>query len=450
MKDDSIPATGRVGAFSGSERGAALLQSAPRGVGIGAFLARHGVLILLTLTYATSYMDRQILSILQEPIRRDLHLSDSQLGLLTGFSFALFYAVLGIPIGRLVDGWVRRHILVISMLCWSVLTAATSLAPSFAFMLLARIGVAVGEAGVTPAGVSLIADRYTVNQRASAIALFVGVGGPLGGLIGFVWGGICAPALGWRTTFLLAGLPGLALSLILLAFVREVARPPATHRPMNFRAGVVHLAGYKTLRHLAWALALGMISTHAAWSWMASYMIRHLGMPVAQVGVDLGVLFGVGGAIGNLSIGLISDRLGTRNIRWYLWLPAIISAASVPFICLALAAHTGSGVLFCMILPCTFGAAFGSLTMSVLHMLTPERFRGTATALYILLTMLFGFGIGTWLIGIVSDLLTPQLGAASLKYALLCIVPAAAIVAAIQYVRAASALLSDAERARGA
>ena len=124
----------------------------------------------------------------------------------------------------------------------------------------------------------------------------------------------------------LAGLPGIALSLVLLAVVREVPRPIVSHRPIHLREGVVHLARYKTLRHLALAIAFAMISTHAAWSWMASYMIRHLGMPIAQVGTELGLLFGFGGAFGNFSIGLLSDRLGIKNIGWYLWLPAIISA----------------------------------------------------------------------------------------------------------------------------
>jgi predicted MFS family arabinose efflux permease len=437
-------------AHTGSEASAPATNLVPKTLSerSASFLARYGVLILLMLTYATSYMDRQILSILQEPIRHDLHLSDSQLGLLTGFSFALFYAVLGIPIGQLVDRWSRRNILAISMLGWSVLTAATSLAPSFAFMLLTRIGVAVGEAGVTPAGVSLIAERYPVHQRASAIAFFVGVGGPLGGLIGFIWGGFCAPALGWRATFLLAGMPGIALSLVLLAVVREVPRPIVSHRPIHLRQGVVHLARYKTLRHLALAIAFAMISTHAAWSWMASYMIRHLGVPIAQVGTELGLLFGFGGAFGNFSIGLLSDRLGLKNIGWYLWLPAIISAASAPIICLALSAHSGSGVILWLILPCTFGAAFGGLTISVLHLLTPERFRGTATALYILLTMLFGYGVGTWLIGFVSDLFASHVGSASIKYALLTVAPAAAVIAAIEFVRAAKTLAADTETAR--
>jgi predicted MFS family arabinose efflux permease len=429
-------------------RSATALPATADTVGPTSFLRRHGLLLLLMATYATSYMDRQILSILQEPIRRDLHLTDSQLGLLTGFSFALFYAVLGIPIGQLVDRWIRRNILAVSMFGWSVMTAATSLAPSFGFMLLTRIGVAVGEAGVTPTGVSLISDRYPAHQRASAIALFVGVGGPLGGLIGFIWGGLCAPAFGWRATFLFAGLPGIVLALIVRLFVREVPRVATVQRPIHLRAGIAHLARYATLRHLACAIALAMISTHAAWSWMASYLIRHLGMPVSQVGVQLGLLFGIGGAIGNFSIGLLGDRLGKRSVRWYLWVPAIISAASIPFICLALLAKTGPGALFWLVLPCTFGAAFGSLTMSVLQMLTAERFRGTATALYILLTMLFGYGVGAWLIGMASDWLAPHVGAASLQYALLTIVPAAALIAAIEYVRAAAALPADLERAR--
>jgi predicted MFS family arabinose efflux permease len=412
------------------------------------FIARHGLLILLTLTYAISYMDRQILPVLQDPIKKELNLSDAQLGLLTGFSFALFYSLFGIPIGRLADRWIRRNVVVISMFGWSVLTAASGAATSFSHLLLARIGVAIGEAGAVPAGASLIADRYPDDRRATALAVFTGIGGPLGVLLGFMCGGLLGPAFGWRLAFVLASIPGIALALILMLAVKEEPRPTTTHAMVSFREGLGVLAGYRTLRRMALALILAMIASHAAMNWMASYMIRQHQMPIAETGVRLGLLFGAGAAIGNFTIGFLADRIAKQSIRWYLWLPAIISAVSVPFLCMALMADTGSHAISWLIFPAMFGVAYGGVTMSILHRLSPARFRGTATSLYICLISLFGIGFGTWLIGIVSDLYAPYVGKASIAYSLFSIVPAAALLSAIQFVRAAKALPSDAEKAR--
>nr|WP_254447819.1 MFS transporter [Sphingomonas sp. ID1715] len=195
-------------------------------------------LFLLTLTYFFSYMDRQILSILLEPIRADLKLSDTQLGLLTGLAFAVFYATLGIPVARLADRGNRRNIVAISLAVWSLFTALCGLAQNYVQLLLARIGVGVGEAGSSPPSHSMIADLYPPDRRAGAMAVYTS-GVVLGGGFGTMIGGYLAHEYGWRLAIMAVGLPGLALAIIVRLFVVEPPRgmsdPARTHRPHSRR-----------------------------------------------------------------------------------------------------------------------------------------------------------------------------------------------------------------------
>jgi predicted MFS family arabinose efflux permease len=265
-------------------------------------------------------------------------------------------------------------------------------------------------------------------------------------MLGFLWGGFLGPAFGWRVAFALASIPGVILATLLLMVVRETPRPASTHPTIRFKDGFTLLASHRTLRHMSLALILTMFSSHGAMNWMASYLIRHHHMPVKAVGLQLGLLFGAGAAVANFGTGFFVDRMGVRNIRWYLWVPALISLASIPFFCLTLLADTGPHALLWLILPGIFGVACGGPTLSILYLLTPARFRGTATALYTCLISLFGVGLGTWLIGIVSDLYASHVGEASIRYSLLTIVPAAALLAATQYIQAARALPADVAR----
>jgi predicted MFS family arabinose efflux permease len=407
------------------------------------FFVRHGLVIVLMLTYAVATMDRQILAILQEPIKRDLQLSDGQLGLLTGFSFVVFYSLFGMVFGMLVDRFSRRLLIAISMISWSAMTALTGAAQSFAFILAARIGVAIGEAGVVPASASIISGRYAAEHRAGAMSfLFVAV--PLGMLAGFYLGGRLEHAVGWRMTFMLAGIPGGILAVGVQLFVREPARTVVSN-PIRLGEGLRLLARSRTLRGLALAAPLSGLVSVAMNTWGASYLIRSHGMSVADVGTVLGLAFGVGGAVGSFGTGLLADRLATRDLRWYLWLLTLISAIMAPLIVASLTASNSATAVFFLILPCAFGVAFSGLVVSVLNVISPPQFRGTATALSILIGNI-GTGVGAWLIGATSDLLAPTFGTASIKYALLIIVPAVAILAAIQYARAARSLPEELSR----
>jgi predicted MFS family arabinose efflux permease len=398
-------------------------------------------LIFLALTFAVATMDRQILAILQDTVKHELHLSDGQLGLLTGFSFALFYSAFGIPVGMLADRWPRRIVLAISMIVWSVMTALASVAPSFTYLLLTRIGVGIGEAGVTPASALIIAERYSRRHRAGAMSFFY-VGPPLGMLLGFFLGSRLAHTVGWRMTFLLAGLPAIFLAVLLLLLIREPTRSIHSE-PILLKEGLRNVAGYKTLRRLAVAAGLSTIVAIAPMSWGASYLIRLHGMSVIDVGTSLGLAFGIGGVIGNFGTGLLVDRLTVRDVRWYVWLPAVTTIINGLFIWAALMASSGTTAVLCLLLPCALGTAFNGVVVSVVNMIAPPRFRGAATALYVLSCNLVGNGIGAWLIGIASDMFAPTEGAASIKYALLSLVPCTAVLAAMQYVLASRTLRND-------
>jgi predicted MFS family arabinose efflux permease len=278
---------------------------------------------------------------------------------------------------------------------------------------------------------------------------FFFTGQSLGLLLGFFLGSRLEQAVGWRMSFFFAGLPGIVLAIFLLLRVREPARSISSE-PIGLRAGLRCLAGYKTLRRLAVAVVLGTLTASALMSWGASYLIRLHGMSVADVGTALGLAYGIGGAIGVFAIGLLADRLVVRDLRWYLWLPAIVTAIIVPLVCAALTASSGTTATLFLLFPCAFGSTFTGVVYSVLNMIAPAQFRATTTALFVIIMSIFGTGLGTWLIGIASDLLAPMSETASIKYALLAIVPGAAILAAIQYVRAAQTLRADLASARAA
>jgi predicted MFS family arabinose efflux permease len=401
-------------------------------------LRGHRMLGLLTLGYTVSTVDRYVLAILQEPIKKELHLTDSDLGLLTGFAFALFYSLFAIPIGRLADRWSRPKLLALVMVLWSAMTALTATAPSFAWLLTFRIGVAVGEAGVVPASASLITSRYASKHLAAAMSFFF-MGPSLGLLIAFLGGSRLAQSIGWRFTFLVAALPGIILAITLLLALREESRANAAE-PMRFLDGLRHLARLKVLRPYGVAVCLSVLVATAPMSWAAPYLIRSHGMSLAEVGFILALAFGAGGAVANFTSGIIVDRLVRRDIRWYLWFPAALMGIIAPMIAGAMIATNGKLAVVLLVVPCMLGVSFAGIALAVLNRITPEHFRGATTAIYILVTNILGIGAGTWLVGIVSDLLASRAHADSLKYAILLIVPMAAVLALIAYLLAAAHL----------
>lgn len=391
---------------------------------------RYYALSLLTLTYAINFIDRQILAILQEPIKAELGLSDSQLGLLTGFAFAVFYVVCGIPIARWADRGVRRSIIALAITVWSAMTGLCGLAQNYVQLLLARVGVGVGEAGGSPPAHSMISDIFPPTERATALSTY-SVGINIGIMAGFLMGGWLNEFFGWRVAFFAVCVPGLILALVLRFTLAEPERGHsegvAASEPEGTApsfAEVLHkLWSLRTFRHLAFASALVSVANYASITWMPSYLIRTHGMSTGEIGTWLALLAGVFGGVGTFLGGYLSDRFGSRDLRWYAWIPTITFVVCVPLAVATFLADSGSVALMYYALPVALGSLFIGPAVAITHGMVPNRMRAMASAIYFLVLNLIGMGLGPLVVGVLSDALAPTYGADSLRYALLLVAP---------------------------
>jgi MFS family permease len=377
-----------------------------------------GVLLVAAIT---SYLDRYLISLLVEPIKRDLLLSDTQISLLQGFSFAVFYVLFGLPFGALVDRGNRRNILVAGVAMWSAMTIACGLASNFTELFLARAGVGIGEACLAPAAYSLIADYFRPNARGRAmsvynIANYIGTGASLliGGIVISLVGHTTAATLplvgelaSWKVVFLLVGAPGLLVALWLFT-VGEVPRKQAggaQSRDGRFAQFFVHLR-----QHPRAYLCVYTVSSMTAFVgltfavWGPSFFIRQLGVQPGQVGLHLGPATAIGGVLGSLCSGVLSDRLVRRGhpvgrfLVPLIWWP--IALIMLPVIALAQTEAVALvGVMFL-----AFGSGIGLASVPpTIHDITPNRLRGQATAMHFIISGLLGMGVAPTLIALVTD-----------------------------------------------
>jgi MFS family permease len=380
-------------------------------------------LFLLTLTYFFSYMDRQILSILLEPIRADLKLSDTQLGLLTGLAFALFYATLGIPVARLADRGNRRNIVAISLTVWSLFTAICGLAQNFVQLLLARIGVGVGEAGSSPPSHSMIADLYPPDRRAGAMAIYTS-GVVLGGGFGTMIGGTLAYYYGWREAIVAVGVPGIILAVIVRLFVVEPPRgmsepdkPRTTEQPPL-------MDGFRTIwaepaaRHLVAAVTLTSLIGYALAAFGPSFYVRSFGLDVRSVGLILGPLVAILGTISGVVGGILADRWARkRGLHVQAWLVAILKTLALPFLIAMYLSPTVWIAVPVYAVAVLFQSSYLGPTFALLQGLAPLRLRAMWAAITLLVINLVGLGLGPTAIGAISDAFRPFVGEESLRYA---------------------------------
>lgn len=408
---------------------------------------RYYFLGMMTITYALNLFDRQLLSMLQESIKADLGLSDTQLGLLTGTAFAFFYVIAGVWIARWADRGNRRTIISLAVGLWSLMTALSGLASNYAQLFLARMGVGLGEAGGSPPAHSMISDVFPPKQRATAMATY-SVGVNIGIMLGFLLGGILNEYFGWRTAFLVVGVPGVALALLIRMTIVEPTRGWSENRTISSERIPIGrvmtlLWQRRAFRHLAGAAGLTALVGYGTMNWSAPYFIREFGLGTAELGVWLAMGSGVCGGIGTFVAGYACDRLSVRDRRWNMWLPgitAVVSALCMVFILtrgnpyVALTANLLMGAL----ITCYIGPSIATL-----HGIVDPRMRATVSAIFYLILNVIGLGIGPTLIGGISDALAPSLGAGSLRYAMLIVIPAAALWSAFHYAMAASWLLRE-------
>lgn len=380
------------------------------------------MLWVLLVVYIFNFLDRQIVNILAEPIRKDLGLSDTQIGLMTGLAFALFYTFLGLPIARLADrpttnrGWLIAGALAI----WSGMTALCGLAQNFAQLLLARIGVGVGEAGCTPAAHSLIADRVPANKRASAMA-FYALGIPAGSLLGMVIGGYLADQIGWRTAFMLVGAPGLLLALVVTALVRDPPRPSRTAaegEALGLLATLKVLAGSRTFVLVAAAGSACSFLSYGKTTWTTIFFQRSHGMSPSEVGFWFGLWGGIAAMLGTWLGGWLADRFGATDRRHVVTGPAIGMALAVPVAFAAYQATDWRVSLALIMVPNVLNSLYyGPVFSSVQGLVAPHQ-RAVASAMLLFCQNLLGLGLGPLFFGMISDLLKPEFGEESVRYVL--------------------------------
>jgi predicted MFS family arabinose efflux permease len=378
-------------------------------------------LSLLVLAYTLSISDRMILSILFPDIKAEFGLSDTQLGLLGGLSFALFYSTMGLPIARLSDQFSRKRIIIASLVIFSLMTALSGLAAGFVSLLLFRIGVGVGEAGVNPASHSIIADYFPPQRRAFAMATLM-LGGSFGMMLGFVGGGFIAETYSWRIALVSVGVPGLLLAVVMARSLREPARgtfetesPPP---PPPILTTAATMWANPAMRHLiAGSIVAGLMS-YGLTQWLPTFFIRAHDLSQSQTGLMMAGVFGISGAIGALVAGKSFDRLSIRGFQYGMWMLAIVPFVSMPFFILGLFADDLITATLLFIIPGFAGNCFLGPTLAMVQTLSPVHMRAVSSAIKMLCLNLIGLGLGPLLVGVLSDLLSPRYGEKALNVAL--------------------------------
>lgn len=398
----------------------------------------------LLVVYVVNHVDRQVMNILVEPIKQDLALSDGQIGWLVGGTFALFYTVAGLPIARLADRGNRRNIIAVALLVWSAMTVACGFARNFVQLLLARIGVGVGEAGCTPPAHSMISDSFPAEKRATAISIY-SLGVPIGTLLGLGFGGYLADDVGWHAAFMIVGLPGVLLAVMAWLFLEEPprgafdARGDEAIEPIG--VAIRFMARLPAIRHMLIGSAIQTLFLAGAAAFHSSYLVRVHDMSLTESGLWLGLVAGVAGGTSVFLSGVLADRLGKRDLRWYYWLPALGGVLSLPFSFLAYTATDGLMAIVWMAVATLGNHQYSALGPAVLQGLVKPRMRATMSAATLFALNAVGFGIGPVVVGGLSDYFG---GGVELRKALLALI-VFMVWAQIHYLLGARSYVADLE-----
>lgn len=394
----------------------------------------RALVAMLVVAYTLNFVDRQVIGILAGPIKADLALTDTQLGLMGGVAFAIFYGVLGIPMARLADRTTRSGVITGAIALWSVFTAICGLAPGFWTLFLCRVGVGVGEAGGVAPSYALVADVVPRESRSRALAIF-SFGSPIGSALGIFLGGWLAMTVDWRVTFLVLGAAGLLFAPLFRVLVREPAR--ATARS-GAEVGVwPSLARNPTF----WLLSLGAASTslvgYGLLFWLPSFFARSHGLSLLATSRLYGAIVLVGGIVGLWAGGWLADRLALRSRRAYALVPAFALLAAVPLYAAGLLTSSLPLTVLLFVVPHALALMWLGPVTAAVQAIVPAASRATASAVFLLVLNVLGIGGGALFFGAVSDALALRLGAESLRYA---------ILAGLTFYLAAAALFFAASR----
>ena len=411
------------------------------------------VLGALTLCYVLNTMDRsQILAASVQAIKKDFGASDFQMGVLTGIPFALFYSCMGIPLAAWADRSSRRNVLALAVATWSAMTAVFGMSVNYAMLFVARVGTAIGEAGGSPPSHSLISDYFPKLRRGTAFSIFA-LGVPIGTSLGAALGGWGNQTLGWRMTFVLAGVPGIMIAALLWMTVKEPPRgmsdgvSRASERaPVPGMSVVLRtLWQKKSFRHLTLAAALHSVVWYASGAFNNAFLQRSHQMTVAEAGYWIALLSAIAG-FGTFFGGFASDRLSVRfkDRRWYVWVPGIATLLCVPFQFLAYLSADRAVVLPSFVGLMFMAAVFFGPSFAMTQALATLRMRSVATSLLLFIQTLIGNGLGPSVTGLISDRLAPSFQQNSLRYALV-IIGVVNAWAALHYVLSSRTLRQDLE-----
>jgi len=393
--------------------------------GMSAVLYRRYLLGVLLVIQIFNYLDRPVLALALQQIKVDLSLSDTQLGFLSGIAFALFYSIMGLPIARWADRGNRVMIIALTTAIWSFMVALCGMAGSFAQLLLIRVGVAVGEAGCIPPAHSLIADYFDRSERPRALGIYM-LGGPLSIVVGFFLAGWLTELYGWRVTFGLLGLPGLALAALAWLSLREprsstgvMSAPPQP----SLREGCACLWANRTFRHLLVSFAVLFFFGQGIWQWQPAYFVRVYGLSAGQLGTSLAVTAGLAGVLGTLTGGELASRIAGRDERLQMRAMAV-GFASYGVISACVFLVPNYRVAFVLVALANFGGALANGPLfATIQTVVLRRMRAMSIAIIYLVANLIGMGLGPLSVGVLSDAWRPWAGEQSLRYALLSLCP---------------------------
>jgi len=410
------------------------------------------VLGVLFIVYVINFIDRQILAVFIGPIKQEFGVSDTAMGLLVGFAFALFYTFAGIPIARWADRGNRRSIIAIGLVVWSAMTVACGLTRNFLQLALARVGVGVGEAAGSPPAHSLISDYFPPQKRATALGIYAW-GVYIGSAIAYLGGGYLRAHFDWRTAFVLLGLPGLLFALVVRFTVREPSRGYSEQG-----AGTAATATLgETLRHLlscrSWVYMVAgscflSLTGYGVLMWGYEFFARVHAMSPVDIGVWMALIVGVGGSVGTGLGGALADRLGRSEAGWYMRLPAIVTLVGLPlaFGFLLTDSRELSLVFFFpfYLLSNMYVPAMHAINQNLAHL----RMRATAAAILLFLVNIVGGGAGPFVVGLLNDLYEGRYGAEAIRYSLLTIA-STGVLGALCFYLSSRALADDLAKQQG-
>jgi len=398
------------------------------------------VLGVLVLGYIFNVVDRGALGILVQPIKEELMISDTAMGLLTGLAFAFFYSVMGIPIARLADRWSRVNVLALAIALWTIATTLCGAAYNYLTLFLSRSATGVGEAGGSPPSHSLISDYFPPSSRATALAVYA-MAVPVGTAIGSFVSGQSNLIFGWRTTFVIVGLPGLLVALLVWLTIQEPPRGYSDSAEMRAKKTEAppffevfrFLLTRRSFMHMSLAAALHSIVWYAGSNWNATFFIRSHGMDTGQAGNYLAV-FALIGAIGSFAGGYLSDKFSTKrnDQRWYMWVPGIACFVMVPFQFMSYLAADLRIVVPSFSIMVVLASMFFGPSFAVAQTVATVRMRAVSTSVLLFIQTIIGLTLGPFFVGLLSDTFEASAGSDSLRFGLV-IVGLANFWAAVHY-----------------